>query len=62
MFVVRDAEWVGEPTEVNEAARLEWVPLASVRDLVAAGEIWNSGALVGLLHLLALGPSPRPAE
>ncbi len=62
VFVGRDAEWVGEPTEANEAARLEWVPLASIRDLVAAGEIWNSGALVGLLHLLALGPSPRPAE
>lgn len=56
VFVGRDAEWVSEPTEVNEAARLEWVSLPSVRDLIAAGEVWNSGALVGLLHLLALGP------
>jgi 8-oxo-dGTP pyrophosphatase MutT (NUDIX family) len=62
VFISRDAEWISEPTEVNEAARLEWVPLASVRDLIAAGEVWNSGALVGLLHLLALGPSPRPGE
>jgi 8-oxo-dGDP phosphatase len=60
VFVGRDAERVGEPTEVNEAARLEWVPLASIRDLIAAGEVWNGGALVGLLYLLALGPSPRP--
>jgi 8-oxo-dGTP pyrophosphatase MutT (NUDIX family) len=28
-FVGRDPERIGEPTEVNEAARLEWVPLAS---------------------------------
>ncbi len=57
-----DAQWVGEPTETNEAARLEWMPLAAVRDLIAAGEVWNGGALVGLLHLLAMGPPPRCAD
>ncbi len=62
VFVGWDAERVGEPTELNEAARLEWVPLASIRDLITAGEVWNGGALVGLLHLLALGSSPRPGE
>ena len=59
VFTGTDAEWVGEPTEANEAARLEWMPLAAVRDLIAAGEVWNGGALVGLLHLLAMGPPPR---
>jgi 8-oxo-dGTP pyrophosphatase MutT (NUDIX family) len=56
VFVGRDPERVGEPTETNEAARLQWVPLASVRDLIVTGEIWNAGALVALLHLLAIGP------
>ena len=37
---------VGEPTDVNEVARMEWVPLASVLQLVAEGkhlERWDAG-------------------
>ena len=56
-YIGREPERVGEPTEVNEeVARMEWVPLASVPDLIAAGEIWESGALVALQRVLA-----RPA-
>lgn len=54
VFVGRDPEWIGEPTEVNkEVAQIEWVPLRSVFRLTEAGEIWNSGTLVALLRLLA---------
>ena len=46
---------------------MEWVPLASVPGLIAAGEIWNSGTLVALLRLLAapvrlLAAGPRPVR
>ena len=51
-FVGRDPQRVGEPTEVNEATRMEWVPLASVPRMIAAGEIWNAGSLVALLRFL----------
>ena len=51
-FVGRDPERIGEPTEVNEVARLEWVPLASVPQMIAAGDIWNAGSLVPLLRFL----------
>jgi 8-oxo-dGDP phosphatase len=51
-FVGRDPERIGEPTEVNEVARLEWVPLASVPGMIAAGDIWNAGSLVPLLRFL----------
>jgi len=54
-FVGRDPERIGEPTEVNEVARLEWVPLASVRQMIAAGDIWNAGSLVPLLRFLMAG-------
>jgi 8-oxo-dGTP pyrophosphatase MutT (NUDIX family) len=54
VFVGRDAEKIGEPTEVNEVERMEWVPLAAVPGLIAAGEIWNSGTLVALMGLLTL--------
>jgi hypothetical protein len=50
--VGRDPERIGEPTETTEVERMEWVPLASVPGLIAAGEIWNSGTLVALLRLL----------
>jgi hypothetical protein len=52
VFVGRNPERIGEPTEVNEAARLEWVPLASVPGMIAAGDIWNAGSLVALLRFL----------
>ena len=51
-YIGREPERIAEPTEVNEVARMEWVPLASVLDLIAAGEIWESGALVALQRVL----------
>ena len=52
-YVGREPERIGEPTEVNEeVARMEWVPLASVPGLIAAGDIWESGALVALMQVL----------
>jgi 8-oxo-dGDP phosphatase len=52
VYVGRDPERVGEPTGVNEAARLEWVPVASVPGMIAADEIWNAGSLVALMRFL----------
>ena len=52
VFVGRDPEKIGEPTEGNEIERMEWVPLASVPGLITAGEIWNAGSLVALMRLL----------
>lgn len=52
LFLARDLERVGEPTEVTESARLQWIPLSSVQNLIAKGEIWNSGTLIALMHVL----------
>jgi len=58
VYVGRDPERVGDPAEASEVARLEWVPLGPVSGLIAAGEIWNAGTLVGLLRLLTMdGPA-----
>lgn len=59
LFVGRDPVRVAEPVEVNEASSMEWVPLGSIPQMIAAGEIWNSGTLIGLLHVLAFGPPAR---
>jgi len=52
VYVGRNPDRVGEPTEVNEVSRVEWVPLASVPGMIAAGEIWDAGSLVALLRFL----------
>lgn len=54
VFLGRGAERIANPTEANEG-KFEWVPLTKVPDLIREGKIQNSGTLVGLLHLLALG-------
>jgi 8-oxo-dGTP pyrophosphatase MutT (NUDIX family) len=52
VFVGRNPERIGEPTDVNEAARVEWVPLDSVPGLIVTGDIWNAGSLAALLRFL----------
>lgn len=61
VFTGRDPHRVGEPTDRTESERLAWIPLASVPGLIAAGQIWTSGSLVGLLHFQAVMSSPGPA-
>lgn len=53
IFVGRGAKRVGDPTDVEEAGRVEWVPLADIPGLMARGELMGSGTLVALLHVLA---------
>jgi 8-oxo-dGTP pyrophosphatase MutT (NUDIX family) len=45
---------VDEPSELDEGT-FEWVAPAHVPELIRKGDIRNSGSLVGLLHILALG-------
>jgi hypothetical protein len=39
-----------------------WVPYAKVPELIRIGQVLNSGALVALLHVLALGDSQLTAK
>ncbi|MBB2914818.1 8-oxo-dGTP pyrophosphatase MutT (NUDIX family) [Streptosporangium becharense] len=50
VFLGRGAELVGEPVGEVEADRLEWIPMAEIPDMIARGDVWNSGVLVGLLY------------
>ena len=52
VFVGRETERIGEQTDASEVARMEWVPLKSVPEMIAAGDIWTSGSLVALMRLL----------
>ncbi len=61
VFLARGVERVGDATELNEGT-FEWLPLADVPELIAQGRIVNSGSLVGLLHVLALGVRPSSSR
>ncbi|MDX2949159.1 GntR family transcriptional regulator [Streptomyces caniscabiei] len=64
IFIGRGAKLVGEPTDLEEAGHIAWVPLADIPELMARGELMGSGTLVALLHLLGsrrAGTSPTSA-
>ena len=52
VYVGRDPRRIGDPTDPAEAARVEWVPLASVPALLDAGEIWSAASVAALPLLL----------
>lgn len=53
IYFGRDPIRVGDPTDMEEAARVDWVALESIPALVAKGQILGSGSLVALLYLLS---------
>lgn len=53
VFLSRGAELVGEPTDLEEASVVRWVPLADVPRLISSGLIAGAGSLVGLLQTVA---------
>jgi ADP-ribose diphosphatase len=53
VFLWREAEKVGEPTDTEEVGRIEWVPLSRIPELAQQQQILGSGALVPLLYYLA---------
>lgn len=53
VFLWRQAEKVGEPTDTEEAGRIEWVPMARMPELAARGELLGAGTLVAVLYYLA---------
>jgi hypothetical protein len=52
VFRADTATYIGPPTERNESDRIEWIPLARVRNMIDQREIVSSGSLVGLLYVL----------
>jgi 8-oxo-dGTP pyrophosphatase MutT (NUDIX family) len=51
IYLGTDAVKVGEPSDLEEAAYVEWIPLDAVPELISDGQILGSGSLVGLLSL-----------
>lgn len=54
VFLFRGAERIGEPTDAEEAGRIEWKPVDELLDLALRGELLGSGTLVPVLLYLAI--------
>lgn len=55
VYLVRGARHIGDPTDLEEAGRVEWVPLRSIPKMIRSGDILGSGSLVGPLGVLTPG-------
>ncbi|MDV6012114.1 NUDIX hydrolase [Haloechinothrix sp. LS1_15] len=54
VYLAEDLEAAGNGPDINETAKVEWVPLSSVPDRIAKGEVIGAGAQLGLLHAARL--------
>ncbi|MFD0559779.1 ADP-ribose pyrophosphatase YjhB (NUDIX family) [Stackebrandtia endophytica] len=53
LFVSYGAEQIDtQPTDINEAEALKWIPLADIPGLIASGEIIGSASVIGLQAVL----------
>jgi 8-oxo-dGDP phosphatase len=53
VFIGRGGEQVADAVSWEAIAQAEWVSLELVPGMIAAGQVWNSGSVVGLLQALA---------
>jgi 8-oxo-dGTP pyrophosphatase MutT (NUDIX family) len=53
IFLADGATHIGDPTDRSEASRVEWVPIARVREFIAGNDIRDGLSLCGLSVALA---------
>jgi 8-oxo-dGTP pyrophosphatase MutT (NUDIX family) len=59
VYLWRGCQHVGAPTDVDEAGRVQWIPLPHIHDLITRGQVLGAGSLIPLLYLLT---SPPPSN
>jgi ADP-ribose pyrophosphatase len=52
VFMWQGAEHVGDPTDTEEAGRLEWVPLSRLRTLLEDGQLLGGGTIIAVQAFL----------
>jgi 8-oxo-dGDP phosphatase len=63
VFIGRNgADYIGDPSDINEAERIQWIPLDDVRPMMDRGEIVGAGSVIGLLRVLSERPGVQPAS
>jgi 8-oxo-dGTP pyrophosphatase MutT (NUDIX family) len=54
LYLARGADYVGEPTDINEAEKLRWIPLDEALAMIKSGEIVGAASVVGLVQVAAM--------
>jgi 8-oxo-dGTP pyrophosphatase MutT (NUDIX family) len=54
-FIADGAVRVGEPTDISESERVEWVPTSELRRIVANGGMRDGLSLTAITYALAFG-------
>jgi 8-oxo-dGTP pyrophosphatase MutT (NUDIX family) len=54
LYLARGADYVGEPTDINEAEKLRWIPLDEALAMIKGGEIVGAASVVGLVQVAAM--------
>ncbi|GAA1646708.1 NUDIX hydrolase [Catellatospora bangladeshensis] len=54
VYLGRGADHIGTAPDVNEAERVEWIPLDDIERRIRLGEIVGAGSVAGLLAVLLL--------
>ena len=49
LYAADGASYVGEPADASESSKVEWVPVATVRELLAGGRVVDGLSLTALL-------------
>lgn len=63
IFIGRNgADHIGDPADLNEAERIQWIPLDDVRSMMDRSEIVGAGSVIGLLRVLSERPGRQPAN
>ena len=57
LYQADGATWQRSPADNTEAARVAWIPLSEVRELVDRGQVDDGASITALLYLLAIAPS-----
>lgn len=59
IFLATEATHEGEPSDPNEAERVEWLPVEQVRDLLGDGEFGDGLSFAAVAWWLAVGQPPE---
>jgi len=52
LYIGFGAQYMGTPTDINEAKRVEWIELDTVHDRIGRGEIVGAASIIGLFAAL----------
>lgn len=52
VFLARGADPTGQPPDINETAKVGWIPLSEAQDRIVKGEIVGAGSVTGVLAVL----------